>query len=138
MATTKKKGGELAAKQKQEIDVSMGEPTYEGTYFTFPADIVENDEAVTVIADMPGVAAGSLEIDLRDNVLTIRGRVEEVPTDWRLIHGEYEIGGYMRQFNVGPAIDQEKVAANMNDGVLSLLLPKADRLKPRKIEVKVG
>ena len=72
--TTKKKttGHEMSpATTKQEIDVSRGEPTFEGRYFSFAADIVENDEAVTVLADMPGVSAHTLDADLRDNVLTI-------------------------------------------------------------------
>ena len=126
------------ATTKQEIDVSRGEPTFEGRYFSFAADIVENDEAVTVLADMPGVSAHTLDADLRDNVLTIMGRVEDVPGEWRLIHGEYEMGGYMRQFNVGPAIDQDKIHATMHDGVLTLVMSKAERLKPHKVDVRVG
>ena len=126
---------DLAATQKQAIDTSQGEPTFEGRYFTFAADIVENDEAVTVIADLPGVAPERLDIDVRDNVLTIMGRVDEPPAGWRPLHSEYELGGYMRQFNVGPAIDQDKIAATMRDGVLTLVLGKADRLKPRRIQI---
>lgn len=128
-------GQEITPTAKKEIDTSRGEPTFEGKYFNFAADIVENDEAVTVVADMPGVAAGALEIDLRDSVLTIMGRVDDTPEDWRLIHGEYEIGGYMRQFNIGPAIDQEKIKATITDGVLTLIMGKTERLKPRKIQV---
>lgn len=137
--TTHKHQQELTpATPKQAVDMSHGEPTREGRYFTFAADIVENDEAVTVLADLPGVGAHGIEVDLRDNVLTILGRVEEVPADWNPIHAEYEIGGYLRQFNVGPAINQDKIHATMNAGVLTLVLAKAERLKPRKIEVKVG
>jgi len=126
------------ATNKHEIDTSRGEPTFEGRYYNFPADIVEDDNNVTVIADLPGVSAQTLEIDLRDNTLTIFGRVEPVPASWRPLHSEYEIGGYLRRFNLGPAIDQEKIKANMKDGVLHLQLAKADRLRPRKIEVRVA
>ncbi|MFH1809443.1 MAG: Hsp20/alpha crystallin family protein [Pseudomonadota bacterium] len=126
------------ATTKQEIDRSQGELTFEGRYFGFAADILENEEAVTVIADLPGVSAHTLDVDLRDSVLTIMARVEDVPGEWRLIHGEYEMGGYMRQFNVGPAIDRDKISASMKDGVLTLVMAKADRLKPRKVEVRVG
>lgn len=136
MTTENTTSQELATNSKQEIDLSRGEPTHEGRYFSFAADILENEEAVTVLADMPGVSPHTLDIDVRDSVLTIMGRVEEVPHDWRAIHAEYELGGYMRQFNVGPAIDRDKINATMRDGVLSLVLGKADRLKPRKIEVK--
>jgi len=136
MATKKTTGQELTAPKKQEIDVTRGEPTREGRYFTFAADIVENDEAVTVIADLPGVAPNAIELDVRDSVLTIMGRVDDVPASWRPIHAEYEVGGYLRQFNVGPAIDQEKISATMHDGVLTLVLRKAERLRPRKIEIR--
>ena len=138
MSTEKKTGGDLATTAKKEIDISTGEPTFEGRYFSFAADIIADDDAVTVIADTPGPSAQALEIDLRDNTLTIMGRTEPPPPEWRLIHGEYELGGYMRKFNVGPAIDQEKISAKMQDGVLNLKLAKADRLKPRKIDVQVS
>lgn len=138
MATKKTTGQELTPTKKQEIDVTRGEPTREGRYFTFAADIVENDEAVTVIADLPGVAPNAIEVDVRDNVLTIMGRVDEPPSGWRPIHAEYEVGGYLRQFNVGPAIDQEKISATMRDGVLTLMLRKAERLRPRKIEIRTN
>jgi len=136
MTTKKTSGQEMAPVKKQEIDVTRGEPTREGRYFTFAADIVENDEAVTVVADLPGVAPNAIEVDVRDNVLTIMGRVDDVPASWRPIHAEYEVGGYLRQFNVGPAIDQEKISATMSDGVLTLVLRKAERLRPRKIEIR--
>ncbi|MBN2358620.1 MAG: Hsp20/alpha crystallin family protein [Deltaproteobacteria bacterium] len=138
MATRKNTGQEIAPAKKTEIDVTRGEPTREGRYFTFAADIVENDEAVTVVADLPGVAPDAIDVDVRDNVLTILGRVDDVPAGWRPIHTEYEVGGYLRQFNVGPAIDQEKISATVRDGVLTLVLRKADRLRPRKIEIRAG
>jgi len=139
MATKKDAGREMTTtSSKQEIDVSQGEPTFEGRYYNFPSDIIEDDTTVTVVADLPGVSSQTLEIDLRDNTLTILGRVEPVPGSWRPMHSEYEIGGYLRRFNLGPAIDQEKIKATMHDGVLHLVLAKADRLRPRKIEVRTN
>lgn len=136
MVTKKKtESKELTHHSKQEIDVSRGEPTYEGQFFSFASDIVETEEAVTVIADLPGVSPETLDIDLRDNTLTIRGGVDHVPAEWQTIHQEYDLGGYLRQFSIGPAIDQEKINASMRDGVLTLVLAKADRLRPRRIEV---
>ena len=126
---------ELSKTNKEELDLSQGEPTFEGRHFSFAADIVETDEAVTVIADLPGVSADKLDIDLRDSVLTIIGRVDDLPNDWKTLHDEYEIGRYMRKFNVSSAIDQERINATVRDGVLTLVLNKADRLRPRKIEV---
>jgi HSP20 family protein len=136
MMTTQTLENDLTSTNKTALDTTRGEPTFEGKYFGFTADILEDDEAVTVIADLPGVAPDRLDIDLRDNTLTIMGRVDDIPETWRHLHEEYEIGGYMRQFNVGPAIDQEKIAATIKDGVLKLVMGKADRLKPRKIDIR--
>lgn len=135
--TTENNSQELSKTIKNEgLEISQPEPTFEGRYFSFNADIVENDEEVIVLADMPGVSAEKLDIDLRDNVLTILGRVDEMDSRWNLVQGEYELGGYMRKFTLGSAIDQEKINAKIKDGVLTLVLPKADRLRPRKIKIE--
>ncbi len=135
--TSENTSQELSKNIKNEgLEISQPEPTFEGRYFSFNADIVENDEEVTVLADMPGVSADKLDIDLRDNVLTIMGRVDDIDNKWNLLHGEYDIGGYMRKFTLGSAIDQEKISAKIKDGVLRLVLPKADRLRPRKIKIE--
>ena len=126
----------LTTTGKSEIDTSRGEPTYEGRFFSFAADIGETEQTVTVVADLPGVSPETLDIDLRDDLLTIRGGVDDVPAEWNTLHQEYEIGGYLRQFSIGPAIDREGISASMCDGVLTLTLPKADHHRPRKIEVK--
>lgn len=135
--TTENKNQELTKTLGHEaLEMQQPEPTFEGHYFSFSADIVESDEAVTVLADMPGVSADKLDIDLRDNVLTIMGRVDEMDKVWKSIHSEYQVGGYMRKFTLGSHIDQEQINAKIKDGVLTLVLPKADRLRPRKIQVE--
>jgi HSP20 family protein len=88
---------------------------------------------------MPGVTTDNLSIDLKDNVLTLTGEVapfEEADEQDILI--EYEIGKYHRQFNLSSVIDQSKIDAKLNDGVLRLSLPKVEKATPRKIEVKTG
>ena len=100
-------------------------------------DIFEHDTAITVLADMPGVRAQDLEIDLRENVLTLTGRVSQPGTEGRThVQREYEPGTFFRQFTLGSTIEQSKIDAKITDGVLRLELPKAEKAKPRQIAVR--
>jgi HSP20 family protein len=129
---------EIQVKPKQEL-TSPAEQTRPGLIFTPNVDIFETDHEITLLADMPGVTADNLIIDLRDNVLTLTGEVapfEEANEEDILI--EYEIGKYLRQFNLSSVIDQSEIDANLKDGVLRLSLPKVKEATPRKIKVKTG
>ena len=88
---------------------------------------------------MPGVNAEHLRVDLHDNVLTLTGDVEspEGPSE-RILLRQYQTGKYFRQFALSEAIDQEKVEANLTNGVLRLKLPKVAAAQPRRITVKSG
>ncbi|GBE13965.1 MAG TPA: Hsp20/alpha crystallin family protein [Desulfobacteraceae bacterium] len=129
---------ELKVQQKQEVQHS-GETTKPEKYFVPAVDIFETDKQVTVTAEMPGVSGEGVDISLEDDVLTIRGSKQpEAQTDARILLQEYETGHYLRRFTVSEAIDQEKIEAYMNDGLLTVVLPKTTPAQPRKIEVKVG
>ena len=133
-----KESKEIQVKPKQEL-TSPAEQTLPGLVFTPNVDIFETDHEITLLADMPGVTADNLTIDLRDNVLTLTGEVapfEEANEEDILV--EHEIGKYHRQFNLSSIIDQSRIDANLNDGVLRLSLPKVEEVKPRKIEIKTG
>ncbi len=134
MAETK----EIQAKEKQEVSVPA-EQTKPGPVFTPAVDIFETEKEITLLADLPGVKSDELNIDLRDNVLTLTGEVtpwEGAEEEDLLI--EYEIGRYFRQFTLSEVIDQNKIDAQLNDGVLRLTLPKIEKATPRKISVKAG
>ncbi len=135
---TVKKSKDLQVKPKQEL-TSPAEQTQTGLIFTPSVDIFETDHEITLLADLPGVTADNLTIDLRENILTLTGEVapfEGANEEDILI--EYEIGKYHRQFNLSGVIDQSKIDAKLNDGVLRLSLPKVEEVKPRKIEIKTG
>ena len=129
---------ELQAKEKMEA-TAPGEPTMPGRVFTPAVDIFETDKEITLLADMPGVKAADLNIDLRDDTLTLTGAVApfEGPQEEDILI-EYEIGTYSRQFSLSEVIDQGKIDAQLNDGVLRLSLPKVEKATPRKITVKAG
>lgn len=129
---------DLQVKPKQEL-TSPAEQTRPGLVFTPSVDIFETDREITLLADMPGVSADNLTIDLRENILTLTGEVapfEGANEEDVLI--EYEIGKYHRQFNLSNVIDQSKIDAKLNDGVLRLSLPKVEAATPRKIKIQAG
>jgi HSP20 family protein len=107
--------------------------------FTPAVDIFETEKEITLLADIPGVKADDLIIDLRDNTLTLAADIapDDNPNEENILK-EYETGRYYRQFTVGELINQENIDAKLNDGVLRLTLPKVEKAAPKKITVKAG
>ncbi|MDB4973438.1 MAG: heat shock protein Hsp20 [Myxococcaceae bacterium] len=130
-AMTKADGAEKSGVAKSP------EQTRPGPVYAPAVDIFESEDVMTLLADMPGVAASDLTIDLRDNVLTLTGRTR-APTGAKEspVLREYASGTFYRQFTLSDTIEQSKIEAKITDGVLRLELPKAERAKPRKIAVK--
>ncbi|MDM8539157.1 Hsp20/alpha crystallin family protein [Desulfobacterales bacterium HSG17] len=129
---------DIQVKEKQEAPASA-ELTKPGPVFTPAVDIFETDLEIVLLADMPGVTPETLDIDLRENTLTLSGEVGSVEhKEENEILTEYEIGKFHRQFSLSEVIDQEKIDANLNNGVLRLLLPKVEKVKPRKITVSTS
>jgi len=114
------------------------ELTKPGLVFNPAVDIFETERELTLLADLPGVKAKDLKIDLKDNVLTLTADETplEEPQEKDLLR-EYRTGTYYRQFSLSDTIDQSKIEAVMRDGVLRLTLPKVEAATPRKIAVKV-
>lgn len=122
--------------RKEELTEEEG--TREGPYFKPEVDIYETDDALTVKADMPGALSENVDIDLRDNVLTIQAGSKDVDERWNPVHEEFRMGNYTRRFRLGQQIDQSAISANFNNGVLELTLPKAERARPRKIQISTS
>lgn len=127
----------IQVKGKQEVQAP--EQTQTGPVFTPPVDIFETDKAITLLADLPGVTPDDLNIDLREGVLTLTGNARPLDrADEQDLLVEYETGSYYRQFRISDIIDQTKIEADLTDGVLRLVLPKAEAAQPRKIQIKSG
>ena len=126
----------LQAKEKAEM-TTPAEQTRPGVVFTPAVDIFETEKEITLLADMPGVQAADLNIDLHENVLSLDGEVNapEGLGEADIIR-EYRTGKYYRQFTLSQVIDQGKIDAEMKDGVLRLSLPKVEAATPRRIAVK--
>ena len=127
---------ELQVQQKRELDKKQ-ETTIPARIFVPNADIYEDDNALNVILEMPGVDKSNVEISVEDGVLRVGGRLDFSKYE-RLqpLYTEYNIGNYSRSFTLSNKIDQNKIAAEMKDGVLSLQMPKVEEAKPRTIQVK--
>jgi HSP20 family protein len=129
-------GQELQVQQKRELE-KKEEGTIPTRVFLPATDIYESEDALTVVVEMPGVDKDDVAVRIEDGVLNVEGRLDFskyqnlVP-----VYTEYNIGNYARSFRLSAKIDQSKIAAEMNDGVLSLLLPKVEEAKPRTIQVK--
>lgn len=102
-------------------------------------DIYETKESIFLIADMPGVDEKTVEVELEKNILTITGWTEDSKLrDHSLLFSEYETGDYERSFTLSDEIDREKINATVKQGVLLLELPKAEKVKPKKIAIKAA
>lgn len=125
---------EKKEKLQQKVETTHKCPTY-----TPATDIYEKDNKIVVVADMPGVAENDVSISLEKRVLTITGRTTASDTSsYRLLYSECEPCVYKRSFSVSEEIDTDKIEASMKNGVLTVLLPKAEKSQPRTIQVKVG
>jgi HSP20 family molecular chaperone IbpA len=127
---------ELQVQKKREHE-SRDESTVPARMFVPTADIYETPEALNVILEMPGVEKNNVDIHVKDGVLRVEGRLDlSKYRGLQPLYIEYNIGHYARTFQLSNKIDQDNIAAEMKDGVLSLLLPKAEEAKPRTIRVK--
>ena len=123
--------------KKESQDLQSAERTRWGKVFSPPVDILETKNDLHLFADMPGVDQKSISITVDQGVLTIQGNVDTTPIEgYELDYQEYDVGDFQRTFTLTNTIDQDKISANYNNGVLELILPKAEEAKPKKIEVK--
>lgn len=124
--------------EKQEIVEGTAERTRSRPAFVPRVDIFETDEAIELVADMPGVDETSVDITLENRVLTVKGYVEPTwPDGYELSYAEYRVGDFERSFTLSDSIDREGIEATAKDGVLRLHLPKAQPVT-KTVTVKAG
>jgi len=131
----------MAEKTVAARSISRAEPAREETrsperYLIPPVDIYETPEGLVVMADLPGVSKDGVEVHVENGVLTFRGSSNHAAPGERT-YREYELVNFFRQFELSDKVDQSKISAELKHGVLTLHLPKAEEVKPRKVEVKV-
>jgi HSP20 family protein len=137
--------GEPAMTQEQALEKRptgsiAPEQTYGGRVFVPPVDIVEREDELLLLADMPGVRPDEVDIDYGNGLLTIHGKVgpRQDPAQTNYLLEEYAVGDFHRRFEIGESVDAARIAAELRDGVLTVRLPKVQEILPRKITVKGG
>lgn len=126
---------EMQTHEKKELSTKE-EKTVPGKYYIPDTDIYETSDALIVVMEIPGVSNENIDIKLDRDQLTINANINlENYKHFNPVYTEYNVGHYSRSFTLSNKVDQEKIEAQVSDGVLSLKLPKAEELKPRKIQV---
>ena len=126
---------ELQVQQKREVEKRQ-ESTIPSRVFLPVTDIFETDQALTVVLEMPGVSKESVEVGVENDVLTINGQIDFSKYEGlQPLYIEYNIGNYSRSFQISSKIDQDGIKAELKDGLLTLVLPKAEKAKPRRISL---
>jgi HSP20 family protein len=113
----------------------MAERTDHQEFVVPVVNIFETQDGYALEAEMPGVTKAGLEITLEGNEITIIGRRTKEPVNGEVLLRERSVADYRRIFELDPAIDTNKISAKMEQGMLTLALPKSERVKPRKIVV---
>jgi len=124
-ALVKKESGEVAAPETTRGG---------GIYFTPRVDIYETADEVVLLCDMPGAKPADVDVKFEKGELSLYGKVAPRPAE--LSAEEYGIGDFYRTFAIAPEIDSDKIAAEYRDGVLTVHLPKQEKVKPKRIAVK--
>jgi HSP20 family protein len=126
---------ELQIQQKREVEKKQ-ESTIPARQFLPVTDIFETDQALTLIVEMPGVNKDNVDVRVENDVLTIDGQVDFANYEGlQPLYTEYNVGNYVRSFQLSSKIDQRGINAQLKDGVMTLVLPKAEKVKPRRIAV---
>jgi len=126
---------QLQAQKKREQE-NREETTIPARVFVPTADIYETQDALTVILEMPGVEKSNVNVRVEEGLLHVEGRLDlNKYQGLQPVHTECNVGHYARSFQLSSKIDQTKIAAALNDGVLSLTLPKIEEAKPRVINI---
>jgi HSP20 family protein len=126
---------ELQVQQKREVD-KKEESTIPVRAFLPDTDIFETDHALTVVLEMPGVGRENVDVGVENDILTIAGRFDfSKYKGLQPLYTEYNIGNYSRRFQISNKIDQGGIKAELKDGVMTVVLPKSEKTKPRRISV---
>lgn len=124
--------------KKETKEITPAEITRSGTYYTPRVDICETDDELTFLCDMPGVKPQDVELCFERGELCLRGKVTPRQQPAEYLRDEYGVGDFYRTFTIATDINADKISADYKLGVLTVHLPKAEKIKPKRIPVKAS
>ena len=128
-------GQALEVQEKKEL-VSKDEKTVPARFYIPATDIHETEDSLLVVMEMPGVKKSEIDVNVENDVVRIEGRIDSAKYEGlEPLYTEYSVGPFVRSFALSNKIDRDSINANLEDGVLTLTLGKANETKPRRIEV---
>jgi HSP20 family protein len=129
------KSQELEVRPKKEL-TTKEEKTVPARYYVPQTDIYENDEALTLVMEVPGVARNDMVVNLENDTLSVEARIDFGKYEGlEPLYTEYNVGHFARAFTLSSKIDQQAISAELNDGVLTLTLKKVKEAQPRRIQI---
>ena len=122
--------------KKEAGEVTAPEATRGGIYYTPPVDIYESADEVALQCDMPGVKPQDVDVRFEKGKIDLYGKIEPRRGTAECLSEEYGVGDFFRSFTIGPEINVDNISADYREGVLTLRLPKQERVKPKRIAVQ--
>jgi HSP20 family protein len=128
---------ELAVAEKHEVDTTVHQELRSGNWFLPAADIYETPETILLVMDMPGVCSDCSHVNIVDDELVVTGHVTHgEDEDNYVLYREYDVGHYHRHFGLPETVDRNGIEAVISNGVLTVSMPKVERVRPRRIPIK--
>jgi HSP20 family molecular chaperone IbpA len=125
----------LSVQEKKEV-ATQAEKTAPARYFTPATDIFETDDALTVVMEMPGVEKQDLDVELERDVLRVEGRIKLSKYEGLdPLYSEYNVGHFARSFSLSNKVDGQRIGAVLENGLLTLTLPKVEEARPKRIPI---
>lgn len=130
---------EMEVAEKSQVDTNIHQELRSGNWFVPATDVYETAKEVILVMDMPGVCFDCAHVSIVDDELVVTGHVTHgEDEDDYVLYREYDVGHYHRHFGLPPTIDRTRIEASMADGVLTVVMPKVEQVRPRRIAVKVA
>lgn len=123
--------------KRDQADVVRRDQQHQQTWFRPATDICETENELVLTFDMPGVGPDQVDLTVEKDTLTVTGKADP-EAKGTAVYRETRIGDYQRQFSLNEQVDADRITADMKNGVLTVRIPKAEKAKPKRINVKVG
>lgn len=120
--------------QEHQVPTTQECSREDARYVTPPVDIIEYKDKLVLQADVPGVGKDAVKVNVENNILTLEAN-HGAETQQEATYREYQLANFYRQFEFSEQIDAEKIAADLKNGVLTVHLPKVEKVKPKQIPV---